>query len=226
MAENRFRISKGRWLLILGILLVVVDQVIKLLVKSNMTLGEHFSVFGNWFQILFIENEGMAFGMKFGGMVGKFVLTAFRVALFGFLCWWITRLVRRGRPAEIDADGKVLKYAPVPTGVLVGLTLITAGALGNIVDCLLYGQIFSASTPYEMAQFGGSYAPVMFGKVVDMFYFPLIDTTWPTWMPFIGGHPFRFFEPVFNFADSCVTVGAFYLVLFQYKFFTAEPEKK
>ena len=221
MAENRFRISKGRWLLILGILLVVVDQVIKLLVKSNMTLGEHFSVFGNWFQILFIENEGMAFGMKFGGMVGKFVLTAFRVALFGFLCWWITRLVRRGRPAEIDAAGKVLKYAPVPTGVLVGLTLITAGALGNIVDCLLYGQIFSASTPYEVAQFGGNYAPVMFGKVVDMFYFPLFQ--WenvPRLLEFLVDRNNYFFGAVFNLADAYISVAVVYLLVFQFRFFS------
>lgn len=209
------KISRGKGLLLLGTMLVIIDQVIKVLIKTNMTLGEHFSVMGDWFQILFIENEGMAFGMKFGGMFGKFLLTSFRLILFGVLCWWITNMVRKGR------DGK-----PVPTGVLVGLTLITAGALGNIIDCLLYGQIFSASSVFDVAQFGGSYAPVMFGKVVDMFYFPLIDTEWPSWVPFVGGHPFRFFEPVFNFADSCVTVGAFYLILFQYKFFASEPEKK
>lgn len=209
------KISRGKGLLLLGTMLVIIDQVIKVLIKTNMTLGEHFSVMGDWFQILFIENEGMAFGMKFGGMFGKFLLTSFRLILFGVLCWWITNMVRKGR------DGK-----PVPTGVLVGLTLITAGALGNIIDCLLYGQIFSASSAFDVAQFGGSYAPVMFGKVVDMFYFPLIDTEWPSWVPFVGGHPFRFFEPVFNFADSCVTVGAFYLILFQYKFFASEPEKK
>lgn len=209
------KISRGKGLLLLGTMLVIIDQIIKVLIKTNMTLGEHFSVMGDWFQILFIENEGMAFGMKFGGMFGKFLLTSFRLVLFGALSWWISSMVRKGR------DGK-----PVPTGVLVGLTLITAGALGNIIDCLLYGQIFSASSAYDVAQFGGSYAPVMFGKVVDMFYFPLIDTEWPSWVPFVGGHPFRFFEPVFNFADSCVTVGAFYLILFQYKFFASEPKEK
>lgn len=220
--------SRGRILLVTGILLVVIDQVIKVLVKSNMTIGEHFNVLGDWFKILFIENEGMAFGMKFGGMAGKFVLTFFRLVLFGFLCWWITVLNRKGRRMKTtDEKGKaVVTYEHVPVGVLVGLTLITAGAFGNIIDCLFYGQLFSASTPYEVAQFGGSYAPVMFGKVVDMFYFPLIDTTWPSWMPFVGGHPLRFFEPVFNFADSCVTVGAFYLILFQYKFFASETGEK
>lgn len=211
------------WLLLAtGILLVIIDQIIKVLVKTNMTIGEHFSLIGDWFQILFIENEGMAFGMKFGGMAGKFALTLFRLVLFGFLCWWIARLDRRGRQVKVNDE---VTWERVPTGVLVGLTLITAGALGNIIDCLAYGQLFSASTPYEVAQFGGSYAPVMFGKVVDMFYFPLIDTTWPSWIPFVGGEPFRFFEPVFNFADSCVTVGALYLIIFQYKFFTSEDKK-
>lgn len=207
------KISKGKRLLILGVILVVIDQVIKILVKTNMQLGEHFSVIGNWFQIFFIENEGMAFGMKFGGAVGKFLLSFFRIALSGVLCWWIASLVRKsvddkGAQALLP-DGKPV----VPTGVLVGLTLITAGAVGNIIDSLFYGVIFG-------------YAPLMFGKVVDMFYFPLIDTIWPDWVPFVGGDRLLFFAPVFNFADSCVTVGAFYLILFQNRFFTRSEEKK
>jgi signal peptidase II len=211
------KISKGKKLLILGALLVLVDQVIKVLVKTNMSFGDSFPVIGHWFRILFIENEGMAFGMKFGGAFGKFILSLFRIVLFGFLCWWITSLVRK-------SEGGLMKMK-VPDGVLVGLTLITAGALGNIIDSLFYGLIFSASDPGTIASFGGHYAPFMYGKVVDMFYFPLIDTTWPSWIPFVGGHPFRFFEPIFNFADSCVTVGAIYLLLFQYKFFTREDQK-
>ena len=196
------KISKGGRLILLGAVLVLVDQVIKILVKTNMTLGEHFSVFGDWFQILFIENKGMAFGMSFGGVIGKYILTLFRIGLFAALCWWISSL---------------LKKKDVPTGVLVGLTLITAGALGNIVDCLFYGLVFSESTPMAVATLG-HYAPFMQGKVVDMLYFPL--WTWPDWMPLVGGD--IFFEPVFNFADSCVTVGAFYLILFQWKFFSKE----
>jgi signal peptidase II len=207
-------ISKGKRLLILGVVLVVIDQVIKILVKTNMAIGDHFSVIGDWFQIYFIENVGMAFGMKFGGMAGKLCLTVFRLGLFAVLCWWITKLVRR-------KEGR-----KVPDGVLVGLTLITAGAFGNIIDSLFYGLLFSESAPGVVASFGGHYAPFMFGKVVDMFYFPLIDTTFPSWMPFIGGHPFRFFEPVFNFADSCVTVGAIYLILFQWRFFATEDSSK
>ena len=165
-----------------------------------MSIGEHFNVIGNWFQILFIENEGMAFGMKFGGALGKYLLTFFRICLFGALYWWISRLLKKG--------------AAVPTGVVVGLTLIAAGALGNIIDCLFYGLIFEPHMPF------------MQGRVVDMLYFPLIDTTWPQWLPWIGGKPFTFFDPVFNFADSCVTVGAFYLILFQWRFFSSEEKKE
>lgn len=176
------RLSKGTKLILLGILLVVIDQVIKVLVKTNMSLGQQIPIFGQWFRLCFIENEGMAFGMKFGGQVGKFLLSLFRICLSGLLIWWIGKLCKRG---------------DVPTGVLVGLTLITAGAIGNIVDCLFYGLIWD-------------YAPFMFGKVVDMLYFPIIRDS-------LGNTVF--FQPVFNFADSCVTVGAFYLILFQWKFF-------
>lgn len=206
------KVSKGKKLLILGVILVVIDQVIKILVKTNMQIGEHFSVIGNWFQIFFIENEGMAFGMKFGGAVGKFLLSFFRIALSGVLCWWIASLVRK----SVGGDGRLALLPDgrpvVPTGVLVGLTLITAGAFGNIIDSLFYGVIFD-------------YAPLMFGRVVDMFYFPIIDTFWPLWVPFVGGDRLLFFAPVFNFADSCVTVGAFYLILFQNRFFTRAEEK-
>ena len=204
------KISKGKALLILGIVLVVIDQVIKVLVKTNMALGESFNVLGDWFRIYFIENEGMAFGMKFGGAVGKFLLSVLRIGLFAALVWWVSRL---------------LKKADTPAGVVIGLTMIAAGAMGNIIDCFFYGLIFSESTPWEVAVLGGHYAPFMFGKVVDMFYFPIIDTTFPEWIPLIGGDPFRFFAPVFNFADSCVTCGALYLIAFQYKFFLVDDKK-
>jgi signal peptidase II len=194
--------KKGRNLIFLGILLVVIDQVIKVLVKTNMTLGQSIPVLGNWFQLVFVENKGMAFGMSVGGVIGKYLLTAFRIVLFVVLCWWISKLTKR---------------KDVPTGVLVGLTLITAGAFGNIVDCLCYGLIFSESTVSTVATLG-HYAPFMQGKVVDMLYFPL--WTWPDWVPGLGGR--IFFEPVFNFADSCVTVGAIYLLLFQWKFFSKD----
>ena len=216
-------VSKGKRLLILGCVLVLADQVIKVLVKTNMSIGEHFNVLGDWFQILFIENEGMAFGMKFGGAAGKLVLSLFRICLCAALCWWIHRLLHRGTSLYGPADGSLQDGRPaVPAGVLVGLTMITAGAFGNIIDCLFYGMCFSASAPGVVASFGGSYAPFLFGRVVDMFYFPL--WRWPDWMPLVGGD--IFFEPVFNFADSCVTVGAAYLILFQYRFFASEDRKK
>ncbi len=203
-------LSKGKKLVLLGFLLVLIDQVLKVVIKTNMSLGESIHVFGDWFQILFVENEGMAFGMKFGGIVGKFFLSFFRIILFGALWVWIYKL---------------LKKKDTPTGVVVGLCLIAAGALGNIIDCLFYGMIFSESTYMTVAHFGGNYAPFMFGHVVDMFYFPIIDTVLPEWMPWIGGKPFLFFAPVFNFADSCVSCGAFYLILFHYKFFAKEENK-
>ena len=183
----------GAWLIALGILLIVIDQVIKYLVKTNMQLGEQIYVIGQWFRLCFVENEGMAFGMKFGGQVGKFLLSLFRIVLCGVLVWWIRGLIRKN-----DAALALGLEKPTPTGVLVGLTLITAGAFGNIIDCLFYGLIWD-------------YAPLMFGKVVDMFYFPIIRS----------GERVIFFSPVFNFADSCVTVGAFYLILFQWKFFSS-----
>ena len=141
------KISKGAKLAILGIILVVIDQVIKVLVKTNMSLGEVIPVIGNWFRLCFVENEGMAFGMKFGGVVGKVLLSLFRVVLTGFLVWWI---------------GKLIKKGDTPTGVLIGLTLITAGAFGNIIDCFFYGIIWP-----ELRLAGAPFG-FMFGKVVDM----------------------------------------------------------
>ena len=181
------KLSQGKRLLLLGVVLVVIDQVIKYLVKTNMELGDQIFVIGQWFRLCFVENEGMAFGMSFGGQVGKFLLSLFRIVLSGALIWWIRSLVKKGS---------------APKGVPVGLTLITAGAVGNIIDCLFYGLIWG-------------YAPFMFGKVVDMFFFPIIR----------DGARVIFFSPVFNFADSCVTVGAFYLILFQWKFFTKDEKK-
>ena len=207
------KVSEGKKLILLGMILVVFDQVVKILLKTNMEIGDHFNVIGNWFQIYFIENEGMAFGMKFGGTVGKFLLSLFRIGLFALLWWWIASLVKK----RFDSEGKVVLKEDgrqkVPVGVLVGLTLITAGAFGNILDCLFYGIIFN-------------YAPFMFGRVVDMLYFPLIDTFWPQWMPFVGGERLLFFAPVFNIADSCVTIGALYLIFFQYRFFLSEDKKQ
>lgn len=186
------KISKGTKLILLGVLLVVIDQIIKVLVKTNMQLGEQIPVIGQWFRLCFVENAGMAFGMKFGGVVGKLLLSLFRIGLCSLLVWWISSLIKKG----------------TPTGVLVGLTLITAGAFGNIIDCLFYGMIFGNTI-------AGAPIDFMFGQVVDMFYFPLIHN---------AAGEVVFFSPVFNFADSCVTVGAFYLILFHWKFFASEEK--
>lgn len=172
--------------------MVLIDQIIKILVKTNMELGEQIYVLGDWFRLCYVENAGMAFGMKFGGVVGKLLLSVFRVALSVALILWIRKLCRR---------------EDTPTGVLVGITLITAGAIGNIIDCFFYGMIW----PDLMVS--GAPFPFLFGKVVDMLYFPLIHN---------AAGEVIFFSPVFNFADSCVTVGAFYLVLFQWKYFSSE----
>ena len=192
------KLSKGKKLILLGILLVVLDQIIKVLVKTNMDLGETINVIGDWFKLHFVLNKGMAFGMAFGGYWGKVLLSAFRIVLFSALCRWIDKLAKKPE---------------TPVGVLVGLTMITAGAMGNIIDCFFYGLIWP-----ETVMPGAPFA-FMFGQVVDMFYFPLFDYKLP-WMDY----PRTFFGAVFNFADSCVTCGAIYLMLFQWKFFSSEEK--
>lgn len=186
------------WTAVLIVLAVlVIDQVLKIWVKTHMTIHESIEI-ASWFKITFIENNGMAFGMEIGS---KIFLTAFRVLAVGALSYYIwLQVAQRAR-----------------TGYVVLLSMILAGAMGNLIDCLFYGQIFTVSTPYNIAEFvsfGQGYAPVMMGKVVDMFYFPLIETTWPTWMPVVGGQEFVFFSPVFNFADANVSVGIIALLLF------------
>ena len=191
------KLSKGSKLIILGVLMVVIDQIIKVLVKTNMGLGETINVFGDWCKLHYVLNDGMAFGMAFGGVWGKLVLSLFRIVLSGGLIWWISKLVKK---------------SDTPVGVLVGLSLITAGAVGNIIDCFFYGMIWPETT------MAGAPFAFMFGQVVDMFYFPLFN--YDFW-----GLKGTFFGAVFNFADACVTCGAIYLLLFQYKFFSKEEKK-
>ncbi|MBP5317410.1 MAG: lipoprotein signal peptidase [Bacteroidales bacterium] len=203
-------LTKGKKITIFVIALLVIDQVSKILVKTNMTLGQSINVIGDWFQIYFVENAGMAFGMSFGGLVGKFLLSFFRIVLGVAMFLYIRKLLKRD---------------DVPTGVLYGIAAIMCGAIGNIFDSLFYGLIFSESGFTQVATFfpeGGGYAGLFFGKVVDMLYFPIIDTTLPDWFPIWGGKPFLFFSAIFNFADSCITVGAFYLLIFQWRFFAAK----
>jgi signal peptidase II len=183
------------------VLLLIIDQIIKVTVKLHMNLGEAIHVF-DWFQIEFVENNGMAWGMELGS---KLFLSIFRIVAVGFLIWYISDRIKRG----------------ARMGYIIVLSMICAGAAGNIFDSLIYGQIFTASTPYylpgatpsTLVSWGEGYAPMMMGKVVDMFYFPLFHGTFPDWFPLWGGESFIFFSPVFNFADSCISVGVFAILL-------------
>lgn len=184
---------KGLLAVLIILLLVIIDQVIKVEVKTTMYLGESNRV-TDWFFITFIENNGMAYGMSF---IYKPLLTLFRIVACSAIGYYIYKVVKR--------DTRI--------GYVVCLSMILAGAAGNIFDCLFYGQVFTVSTPYNIAEFvrfGDGYAPLLQGRVVDMFYFPLWE--WPDWMPLIGGQVF--FSPVFNFADSCISVGVVLLLLF------------
>jgi signal peptidase II len=190
----------------LFLLIIVVDQVVKLWIKSHMWLGQEFHVFGSWFIIHFTENNGMAYGIELGGIIGKVMLTLFRLIAVSVIGWYILSLIKKG----------------TNTGVIMGFTAIMAGAFGNIIDSLVYGVLFSESSWMHVATFlppGGGYAPVLFGKVVDMLYFPVIDTTLPSWIPVWGGEQFLFFQPVFNIADSAITIGVAYMLMFERNFF-------
>ena len=175
---------------------LLIDQVIKIWVKTSMTLHESIHV-TDWFYITFIENNGMAFGMQLGS---KIFLSLFRVVAISALGYYIWLEVRR----------------QAKNGYIICLSLVLAGAAGNLIDCMFYGLVFNASSPYYLSYFvpfGSGYAPFLMGKVVDMFYFPLIETEWPVWMPFVGGEHFVFFSPVFNFADACISVSVVWLLL-------------
>jgi len=187
------------WVAIL--LLLIIDQTIKIEVKTNMCLYEHISV-TDWFYISFVENNGMAFGMAF---LNKVVLSLFRIVASSIIGYYLYRQIKN----------KESRF-----GYLICISLILAGAIGNIIDCMFYGLCFTESTPYTVSTsvpLGDGYAPFLMGRVVDMFYFPIIETYLPEWMPFVGGNHFVFFSPVFNFADACVSVGFILLLLFYRK---------
>lgn len=181
--------------------ILLIDQIIKIEVKTNMTLGEAKRV-TDWFYIEFIENNGMAYGMKF---INKLVLSLFRLFAIGFIGYYLAKIVKKN---------------VAPFGYIVLIAMVLAGAAGNLIDCLFYGLIFDASTPFTVSQFvpfGEGYSTFLHGKVVDMFYFPIIQTTWPEWVPYFGGSEYVFFSPVFNFADACISVGVVALLLFYRK---------
>jgi signal peptidase II len=201
------KISNGVKAVALIILVLFIDQAVKFHIKTTMTIGESFSVFGNWFQIRFIENPGMAFGLDIPGRWGKPVLTLFRIIAVIAIGWYLNQLI--------------VKKAK--TGLVLCVALILAGAAGNIIDSVFYGLIFSESTYFNVATLlpdGGGYAPVLYGKVVDMLYFPVIHGQYPSWFPGRSGEEFVFFRPIFNLADSSISIGIVTILLFQKRFFT------
>lgn len=197
--------SSGKKAILLIILLLIADQALKIWVKTHMIIGQEIHLFGNWGILHFIENNGMAFGMEMGGKPGKLILSVFRVvAIFG-IGWFLYTLIRK-------------KAHP---GLILAVSAIMAGAIGNIIDSAFYGMIFSESFNQHAVLFpaGGGYSSFLHGRVVDMFYFPVIKGHWPQWFPFRPGETYIFFRPVFNIADSSITCGVISIVLFQKKMF-------
>jgi len=202
---------KKQYLLIftlIGVILII-DQLVKIMVKTHMHLGEEIPIIGNWAILHFTENEGFAFGMQIGGNIGKVILSLFRIIASGAIIWYLLRLIKKG----------------IRTSLAVAIALIFVGAVGNVIDSCFYGLIFNESY-YNVAQLfppEGGYAPFLQGRVVDMFYFPIINSTWPDWMPIWGGRHFIFFSAIFNVADAAITIGTFWLII-DLTFFA--PKKK
>lgn len=205
-------LTQGRISLIIIFCVLFVDQVIKILVKTKMHWHESIRI-TDWFYIYFTENNGMAFGME---VFGKLFLTTFRIVAVVLIAYYLFKIIREN----------------YKTGYIVCISLILAGALGNIIDSVFYGVIFNESTYSAIATFvpvGEGYSTWFYGKVVDMFYFPIIETNWPEWMPFVGGEHFIFFSPIFNFADAAISCGIIALLLFYSKYLNGhhhtEPRK-
>lgn len=191
------------------VIVLLIDQLSKFWIKLNMTLGQEFKVFGDWFIIHFTENNGMAFGLEFGGDFGKLALSLFRIVAVVGIGYGIHYMVKHKHHE----------------GFILCVALIFAGAMGNIIDSVFYGVIFSDSTWFTTAELfpaDGGYSTLLHGKVVDMLYFPLIKGTFPSWIPFWGGDEFMFFRPVFNIADSAITVGVATILIFQKRYFKEE----
>lgn len=205
---------KYRSSIILIVIILVVDQALKYWIKTHMYVGQEFDIIGHWFRIHFIENEGMAYGLSFGGSMGKVLLTLFRLVavVFGF---YLLRKITRQHYHK---------------GLIICGAMILAGAMGNLLDSMFYGLIFSASTFQQVAQFlpaGGGYAGFLHGKVVDMLYFPVYQGFLPSWIPFKGGDYFVFFQPVFNISDASISLGVITILVFQKRFFhQSQPRQK
>jgi signal peptidase II len=203
------RLSRGQWATIIVLAVLIIDQIIKIWVKTHMYWHESIRI-TDWFYIFFTENNGMAFGME---IFDKIFLTVFRIIASVGIIYLLHKFVKQN----------------LKTGFIVCVSLILAGAMGNIFDCVFYGEIFSESTHSSIATFvpvGEGYSSWFYGKVVDMFYFPIIDTYWPEWMPFVGGEHFIFFSPIFNFADAAISCGMIALILFYNKYLSMVMDNK
>jgi signal peptidase II len=194
------------WAIAIIFLVLLLDQLFKFYIKTHYMLGEEYYVFGwKWFIIHFTENPGMAFGMQFSGNFGKLLLSLLRIIAIGAIIWYLVKIIKEKKAV----------------GLIICISLIVAGALGNLIDSAFYGLIFSESY-YQVAEFfpeGGGYAGFLHGKVVDMLYFPMFRGNFPQWIPFVGGNEFLFFRPVFNLADSSITTGVIALLVFQKRYF-------
>jgi len=191
--------------ILLILLILVIDQALKIWVKTHMEIGDEIHLFGKYGMLHYIENNGMAFGMEMGGKKGKIILSFFRIIAICGIGWFLTSLIRK----------------KANTGLILAVSAILAGAIGNLIDSAFYGMIFSESFSQPAILFppGGGYSSFLQGRVVDMLYFPIINTHWPAWSPFRSGESFVFFRPVFNIADSSITCGVFAILIFQKRMF-------
>lgn len=197
--------SASKKALIIIFAVLILDQVLKIWIKTHMYIGQEYKILGNWFIIHFLENNGMAFGLNIPGEFGKISLSIFRIIAISVIGWYLFTLAKQ----------------KIHFVIIASISLIFAGALGNLIDSAFYGMIFSESYyhPAEFLPANGGYSSFLHGRVVDMFYFPIIKTRYPDWFPFVGGNRFIFFRPVFNIADSAITVGVFLFLIFQRKYF-------
>lgn len=217
---------KRRSVILLIAAIILIDQGLKIWIKTSYPVGEVNRVFGmNWFRIHFIENPGMAWGWKFGNETGKIILTLFRLVAVIFGTWYLGRIVKQG----------------FSKGFIICASLIYAGALGNLIDSMFYGMIFDKGLHFDpaiapggdyisysgIAAFSGNgYSSFLHGSVVDMLYFPIIRSHYPSWIPVVGGDSFEFFSPIFNIADASISIGVIALLLFQKRFFKKQEEEE